>query len=374
MSKPKFIQPSRTFTMELKQRIDEYFETNNIAKTGNWQLFSKAIILMVAVVSIYVCLVVFRHGGWLGFAECMLLGFVAAGIGFNIMHDGGHGSFSQNKSLNKIASYTLDMLGASSFMWNMKHNVIHHTYTNIEGVDDDISAEPFIRMCESQPYFKMHKYQHYYIWALYSILYLFWVFVLDFKKYFTNKIGVIEISPMNLKDHLFFWACKVVYLFTFVLIPILSLHYGADMAWGASIGTWAIGYFTFVFTTGIVISIVFQLAHTVEHTHMVQAIPQDEGQAAIVEDEWTKHQIKTTANFATHNKIINWFTGGLNFQVEHHLFPRISHIHYPAISKIIKEVSANYDVTYNEYKYMYQAVISHIKYLKSMGAMPTNMA
>jgi linoleoyl-CoA desaturase len=159
-----------------------------------------------------------------------------------------------------------------------------------------------------------------------------------------------------------------------VLIPILSLHFGGDMAWGASFATWAIGYFTFVFTTGIVISIVFQLAHTVEHTHMVQAIPQDEGQAAIVEDEWTKHQIKTTANFATNNKVINWFTGGLNFQVEHHLFPRISHIHYPAISKIIKEVSAKYDVTYNEYKYMYQAVISHIKYLKSMGSMPTNMA
>jgi linoleoyl-CoA desaturase len=162
MSKPKFVQPSLTFTQELKMRINEYFETNQIAKTGNWQLFSKAIILILSVLAIYASLVFFKVGGGAGFALCILLGFVVAGIGFNIMHDGGHGSFSENKALNKMAAYTLDALGASSFMWNMKHNVIHHTYTNIEGVDDDISAEPFIRMCESQPYYKMHKFQHLY--------------------------------------------------------------------------------------------------------------------------------------------------------------------------------------------------------------------
>jgi linoleoyl-CoA desaturase len=354
MSKPKFVQPSLTFTQELKARINEYFEKNNIAKTGNWNLYSKAIILIVAVIAIYAALVFFKVGGIAGWSLCVLLGFVAAGIGFNIMHDGGHGSFSENKVMNKLASYSLDVLGASSFMWNMKHNVIHHTYTNIEGVDDDISAEPFIRMCKSQPYYKMHRYQHIYIWPLYSILYLFWVFVLDFKKYFSNKIGPIEISPMSTKDHLFFWGTKLVYLFTFIGFPMYQ------------VGTiaWVIGFFTFVLTTGVVISIVFQLAHTVEETEMVLA----EGTPPKVEDEWTKHQIKTTANFATHNKIINWFTGGLNFQVEHHLFPRISHIHYPAISKIIKEVCVKYDVKYNEYKYMYKAIGSHIRHLKSMGS------
>ena len=356
MSKPKFIQPSRTFTMELKQRVDEYFASNNIAKSGNWKLYSKAIILLAAVFAIYATLVIFKVGGTAGFGLCVLLGFVAAGIGFNIMHDGGHGSFSENKTMNKLASYTLEMLGASSFMWNMKHNVIHHTYTNIEGVDDDISAEPFLRMCGSQPYLKMHKYQHFYIWFLYSILYLFWVFVLDFKKYFTNKIGPIEISPMNTKDHLFFWGSKVFYLFTFVALPIYSVGFMA----------WLVGYCAFVFTTGVVISIVFQLAHTVEHTDMVLAV----GAPPTVEDEWTKHQIKTTANFATKNKVINWFTGGLNFQVEHHLFPKVSHVHYPAISKIIKEVCKNYDVKYSEYKYMYSAVLSHIRFLKAMGAGP----
>ena len=254
MSKPKFVQPSLTFTQELKARINEYFEKNNIAKTGNWNLYSKAIILIVAVIAIYAALVFFKVGGIAGWSLCVLLGFVAAGIGFNIMHDGGHGSFSENKVMNKLASYSLDVLGASSFMWNMKHNVIHHTYTNIEGVDDDISAEPFIRMCKSQPYYKMHRYQHIYIWPLYSILYLFWVFVLDFKKYFSNKIGPIEISPMSTKDHLFFWGTKLVYLFTFIGFPMYQV----------GIIAWVIGFFTFVLTTGVVISIVFKLAHTVE--------------------------------------------------------------------------------------------------------------
>ncbi|MFM2387928.1 MAG: hypothetical protein RL660_2685 [Bacteroidota bacterium] len=356
MPKPKFVQPSVTFTQELKRRIDAYFDDNNIDKTGNGKLFSKAVILASLLILTYVHLVFFTPVTWLAILETLLLSTVVAAIGFNIMHDGGHGSFSNNKVLNKVAAYSLDLLGGSSYMWNMKHNIIHHTYTNVEGVDDDIETQPWMRMSPTQKKMKMHKYQHVYFWFFYCLLYFAWIFQADFKKYFTQKIGSVELQKMKTKDHISFWAGKVLFASIFMVIPIAML----------GLKVWLIGFSIFLAFTGLLIAMVFQLAHTVEHTEMVAATPTDTN-VDIIEDEWTQHQLKTTANFATNNRIVNWFTGGLNFQVEHHLFPRISHVHYPAISKIIKQVCDEYDVRYNEYKRTRDAIVSHVRFLRYMG-------
>jgi linoleoyl-CoA desaturase len=357
MAKPKFIQKNLEFTHELKKRVDEYFTTNNIAKTGNFNLYSKAIIIFVVLIATYIHLVFFTPPVLWAVLECMLLGFATAAIGFNIMHDGGHGSFSTNKTVNKLAAHTLDLLGGSSFMWNMKHNIIHHTYTNVEGVDDDIEAQPYMRMSPGQKKHPLHKYQHFYCLGLYALLYFAWIFHTDYKKYFTNKIGPIDIQPMKREEHIAFWACKLTFVAVFMLTPMYFVGFG----------TWLAGFAIFLATTGVLISVVFQLAHTVEHCDMIVMEELDENK---IESEWTVHQLNTTANFATKNRIINWFTGGLNFQVEHHLFPRISHVHYPAISKIIKDTCDKYEIKYNEYNRMYDAFKSHLRFLKEMGVAP----
>jgi linoleoyl-CoA desaturase len=358
MNKPKFVQPSVTFTQALKKRIDAYFEDNEIVKTGNYKLFSKAIILACSLILVYVHLVFFTPPTWMAILETLVLSSIVAAIGFNIMHDGGHGSFSENKVLNRIAAHSLDLLGGSSFMWHSKHNIIHHTYTNVEGVDDDIATMPWIRMSPTQKKLKAHKYQHWYFWFFYCLLYFAWIFIADYKKYFTQKVGAIAIQKMEAKDHFSFWSGKVAFAIVFMLIPAYQLGLGA----------WALGFTIFLAFTGLLIAMVFQLAHAVEHTDMVPPIPAGVD-AHIIEDEWTQHQLKTTANFATNNRIVNWFTGGLNFQVEHHLFPRISHVHYPAISKIIKQVCAEYDVRYTEYKHTRDAIVSHVKFLRDMGSL-----
>jgi linoleoyl-CoA desaturase len=126
---------------------------------------------------------------------------------------------------------------------------------------------------------------------------------------------------------------------------------------------WLLGFLTVVLVAGFILSIVFQLAHTVEHTEFPSAImPSNK-----MPDEWAIHQIKTTANFATRSKLVCWLIGGLNFQIEHHLFPKISHIHYPAISRIIRQLCNEYGLSYIEYPYMLQAVVSHVTYLRKMG-------
>jgi linoleoyl-CoA desaturase len=353
MATPKFPKTPVSFHGELKKRISDYFSQKGKSPTGNRKLYIKAIVLLSLFAALYTHLVFFTPAiGW-AIAECVLFGCVIAAIGFNVMHDGAHGSFSRYKWINDMASNFANFLGASQHMWKSKHNIIHHTYTNIHGVDDDIEARPLLRLCEEQERYKIHKYQHFYFPAAYSLLYIYWIFVTDYKKYFSGKIGSTPLRKMTLKEHVSFWFYKVAHAFIFVALPIYI------------VGPlpWVIGFLSMGLVAGFVLSIVFQLAHTVEHTHF----PMPAEATGKMEDEWAIHQIKTTANFATRNKVISWFCGGLNFQIEHHLFPKISHVHYPQISKIIKQACQEFGIEYIEYEKMTTAIKSHVAYLKHVG-------
>ena len=353
MSTPKFPKTSASFHGELKKRIGEYFKQKGKAQTGNFRLFFKAGLLVVSYIAVYVHLVFFTPPAVWAIAECVLLGCLTAAIGFNVMHDGAHGSFSRYKWINSIASNFANFMGASQHMWKVKHNVIHHTYTNINGIDDDIEARPFLRLCDEQVHYKIHRYQHVYFWAAYSLLYLWWVFVTDYKKYFSGRIGAVALRKMTLSEHLEFWFYKLSHAFLFVALPIYLVGFTP----------WLIGFLIMSLVAGFVLSIVFQLAHTVEHTHF----PLPDNASNKMKDEWAIHQLKTTANFATRNSEVCWLVGGLNFQVEHHLFPKISHVHYPAISKIIKKACQEYGIEYIEYPKVRLAVASHIAFLRQMG-------
>ncbi|MBS1573778.1 MAG: acyl-CoA desaturase [Bacteroidetes bacterium] len=353
MPLPKFTNVAHSFHTELKNRINAYFEQNGKSTTGNYKLFAKAIILLLSFISLYVHLVFFTPAPVWAVLECLAFGGLIATIGFNVMHDGAHGSFSTSKMINHLAAFSLNVLGGSSFMWNMKHNIIHHAYTNVDGIDDDIDAKPFLRLCETQKFYKIHRFQHLYFWLTYSLLYLYWIFVSDYKKYFLQRIGPIPLKKMKLADHISFWGFKLLHLFLFVGLPIYVVGFEA----------WIIGFLVSGLFAGFVLSLVFQLAHTVEHT----SFPIPDHISGKMEDEWAIHQLKTTSNFATKNKLVSWLVGGLNFQIEHHLFPKISHIHYPAISKIVRQACREYGIEYLEHRWVYQAVFSHVAFLRQMG-------
>jgi linoleoyl-CoA desaturase len=353
MVTPKYGSATLSLHTTLKKRVNDYFENRQIDPTGNYKLYWKAAILLTSYIAIYIHLVFFPHIVWLAVIECLFLGLLTASIGFNVMHDASHGSFSKHPWVNRIAALTLDFMGASSLMWSTKHNVVHHAYTNIDGVDDDINAQPWLRLCQTQKRFMVHRYQHLYFWALYSLLYCFWIFFTDYKKYFSRKVGVVPIQGIKLKDHIQFWAFKALYPFVFILLPMYF--------WGVI--PWLVGYMIFAAVAGFTLSIVFQLAHTVEETSFPEAVQP----ANRVEDEWALAQLKSTANFATHNKFITWWLGGLNFQIEHHLFPKVSHVHYPAISRILRQTCLDLGVPYIEHRRMHLAVASHVSYLRKMG-------
>ncbi|MEO7263754.1 MAG: acyl-CoA desaturase [Ferruginibacter sp.] len=354
MQTPKFMNPQgSTFHQELKRRVSNYFTENNKQSTGNYTLYLKAVLLVTTYIALYIHLMFFTPVAWVAIIECILMGGLTAAIGFNVMHDGAHGSFSNSKMANKIATFSINMLGASGIMWHNKHNIIHHTYTNIDGVDDDIEIKPLLRMCSTQKKRKIHRFQHIYVWFLYTLLLLVWLFVTDYNKYFKKKVGSVPIKKMSAYDHFAFWAAKVGYAFMMIALPIYILGFVS----------WLVGFLVITMFAGFILSIVFQLAHTVEET----AFPTPLENSNKIENEWAIHQVETTANFATRNRLISWLVGGLNFQIEHHLFPKISHVHYPAISKIIKKTCAEFNVKYIEYRKMRDAIASHSNYLRKMG-------
>ncbi len=352
MSKVIFSRENISFSKTLKQRVDEYFKSNSLKFSGNSSLYSKTIILVSVAVAIYTAAVFGGLPTPVNILLCILMGFTLAAIGFNIMHDGGHGSYSSKPWINEMMVLSLNLMGGNAYLWKQKHNVAHHNFTNIEGLDDDIDLEPLLRVHDHNPLKGYHKFQHIYSWLLYAFTYLAWIFFLDFKKYFTGKIATMTFKKMDRKEHIIFWVSKALYIYMFIVVPIQML------GWVNAL----VGYAIVSGVTGIVISVVFQLAHIVEHSSF--PMPDDQNK---LKTNWDVHQLMTTVNFATKSKLVSWFVGGLNFQVEHHLFPKISHIHYPAISKIVRETCREFNIPYNEYRTVYDAVASHVRYLKVAG-------
>jgi len=358
MPKVSFNNSHPLFFADLKQSVDSYFSEHKIKKTGDYRLYLKTLVLIPAAVIIYT-LLLFRYpemGALSAILLCTVLGFILACIGFNVMHDACHGSYSSKKWVNELLGYSLNALGGNAFIWKFKHNIIHHTYTNVDGVDDDIAKSPLMRQCQTQKWVPAHRFQHIYVVLVYAISSFAWVSTMDFNKYFKRKVYTTPLQKMKWSDHVIFWISKLLYVLFYVLIPIYFL--------GA--GNWAIGFTLMHLSMGLTLAVVFQLAHVVEDIAFEKA----GADPVVIENEWAIHQVRTTANFSPSNAFISWFVGGLNYQIEHHLFPRISHVHYPALSKIVQQKCKEHHLTYHSNDTLWAAISSHFRMMKMLGQKP----
>jgi linoleoyl-CoA desaturase len=354
MLKYTFDSAKSTFFKNLKTKVDAYFVNKKLHPAGNGKLYIKSALQVLSAVLLYTILVFFTPGSVVSILLCIILGLNLAVIGFNIMHEGGHQTFSKYAWVNQVSAYFLNVLGGNTHYWKIKHNINHHTYTNVEGMDSDIDVKPFMRLHEAQPLHSYHRFQHLYWVLLYGISYLAWVFYEDFEKYCSGKVSPNnEQKRLSFKEHVIFWFTKMMFIAVYMIVPIITVGWLS----------WLVGFLIITFTCGVAISIVFQLAHVIEGTqfHVAGASESKDKQ------EWALHQITSTANFATSNRYLHWLLGGLNFQIEHHLFPRISHIHYPAISLLVKEACHESNIAYNEYSSMFKAIGSHLLHLRRLG-------
>lgn len=292
--------------------------------------------------------VLFSIGAWL------LMGLFTAFVGFNIAHDAVHGSVSSNKWINRILGYAFNIAGTNKYMWKIMHNVIHHTYTNIPGHDEDLEPVSLIRLSTDNKLKKIHRFQHLYAYALYSLTSLSWVFKKDYATFFRKKIGNYDNKNHPAREYVILIASKLFYYVVFLVLPII--YSGAP--WWLCLT----GFVAMHIIQGLTLAVVFQLAHVVEGPMFPK--PDETGN---MPENWTVHQLQTTANFSRKSFLAYWFFGGLNFQVEHHLFPEICHIHYPAIAPIVKQTAEEFGLEYQEYKTMWEAIKSHTRMLKYLG-------
>lgn len=344
------------FLITLRTRVENYFKSNNISKTANQEMVFKTILLSSVFIILYLTIIFHLfQSGIVNLLLCMLLGLFVALLGFNVGHDAVHGSYSKNPRVNKFLGYSFDLLGASSYMWNIAHNIVHHTYTNVPEHDDDIEPVFLIRLNPKKKRLWIHRFQHWYATFFYALTSLSWVIQKDFKQLFSKQIGKSYTKKeYPVKNIVYLFIGKVVYFFLFFVLPLIVLPF----SWWQIV----IGFVSLHIIEGITLAIVFQLAHVVEGPSFPE--PNENGQ---LETNWAVHQLYTTANFARNSKLATFLFGGLNFQIEHHLFPKVCHIHYPKLSEIVKQTATEFGLPYHENKTMWLAIKSHYRILKKLG-------
>ena len=347
---------SDRFLRELKLRVDAYFEQTGQSRRDCPQMYFKTATILVWFVSAYLLLLFLAPTWWISVPLAVVMGLALSAIGFNIQHDGGHKAYSDRQWVNRLMSMTIDMIGGSSYLWDIKHNSIHHTFTNIDGHDDDINVGALGRLSPQQPRYPFHRAQGVYLWFLYGFLAIKWNLFDDFYNVATGHIGPHKIPRPKGKDLAVFIGGKVVFFTLAFGIPTL-LH-----------PFWAVFgiYVVASFVSGVVMSCVFQLAHCVEEAAFPVAVSNSSGGVQI-ETAWAVHQVQTTVDFARGNRLLCWLLGGLNFQVEHHLFHKICHVHYPALSKLVEEVCEEFGIQYNAHRSFLSALGSHARFLIEMG-------
>ncbi len=350
---------SGQFFKTLNKRVNQYFKENRIKKTGNWKLHLKTVIMFTLFFGPYFLVLTLNLPNWANLLLTIVMGIGMAGVGMNVMHDGNHGSYSNKKWVNKLMGGSMYVLAGNVYNWQVQHNVLHHTYTNIQDHDEDLDAGRVLRFSKHAKWKKHHRFQHYYSIFLYGLMTFNWALTSDFKRmarYMKGKLAYGKL-PSAFVNWSTLVMTKLLYVLVWLVIPFIFL----DIAWYKIL----LGFFIMHYVAGVILSVIFQLAHVVDDAQT--PLPDNTG---TMKNSWAIHQLATTVNFGTKNRIMNWYSGGLNHQVEHHIFPNISHVHYTKISKIVKQTAKEFNLPYNEYKSTRKAIISHFKHLKELGKKP----
>lgn len=343
----------KQFVVTLRKNVNDYFKENNISTKANTTMVIKTIVLVSLYIVPYILVLSISMSSWLALGLSLLMGIGIAGVGMGVMHDACHGAYSKKHWVNNLLSGSLYLLGSNVLNWKIQHNVLHHTYTNIAGLDEDINTKGPIRLAEQAPLKWYHKYQFIYAFIFYGLMTLT-MLTNDFTRLFQyNKAGLVKSQNKKVtNEYIKMLFRKVVYLSAILGLPIWL----TDFTWYQIL----FGFFIMHWVASIILSFVFQMAHVVEGAE--QPFPQSE-----LDTEWHVHQLKTTSDFARNSKLLSWYVGGLNYQIEHHLFPNICHIHYPQLAPIVEKTAKEFNIPYNLKPSFNSALLSHIERLKELG-------
>lgn len=361
MKKTRFIASDKAeqqFAAALRKNVNQYFKENGISPKANSAVVFQTLNMLALYIAPFVLVLTVPMAGWLAWLMSILAGVGLAGIGMCVMHGGAHDAISGKKWINALLGGTMNLLGNSVLTWKVQHNMLHHTFTNISGLDRDIATKGPIRLSEHTQLKAINRFQYIHAFFFYGMMTLS-MMIKDFSQLFDyHKQGILEKQKVNFGLALTkMILIKIVHFAIFIGLPLMF----TDFAWWQIL----IGWFTMHWTGGFILSVIFQLAHVVEGVD--QPVPSAEG---LIENDWVVHELHTTANFARNNHLLNWYIGGLNFQIEHHLFPNICHIHYPKIAPIVEATAKEYGIPYILKPTLWDAIVSHVRKLKELGHVP----
>lgn len=346
----------RGFRKTLNGRVDTYLRENRLAARDLPAMYVKTAIALAWWLGAYLLLLLGGFPPLVNLLLCIFFAFAIASIGFNVMHDANHRGYSDSPRVNKLMSLSAEMIGMSGFRWRTKHNVWHHTYTNIQGYDDDVETYGLMRLTPQEPWKPLHRLQPWYFWVIYSFIAFDFV-IRDFMMAVVGRSDANHVYPkMGAADHVTFWLGKAFHFGVMIGIPLLAFPWWQVL----------IGYTVTMLTVGLLLGVVFQLAHICPEA----AFPVPVGDPEHIEDEWAIHQVATTADFAPRNAVLNWYIGGLNYQVEHHLLPHICHLNYPRLAPIVAQTCAEYGVRYNCHPTWRSAFRAHWRELRALARRP----
>jgi len=344
----------KEFTQTLRGKVHDYFKERQLSTRANKWMYAKSLFFLLIVISLYsLMLSGWAQGIWF-FVVYLFLGFMSGCAAMNIAHDALHGAYFKNKYNNRLVGFVMDILGGSSFYWKYGHTVQHHLFTNVDGQDVDINASFLLRLCPHQKRYVFHRFQHIYAPLLYSVNLIRWIYFSDYKRVVLAFRDRQEQPKFSWAEILALLGFKLLHIVLFLGLPLLLLPF----PWWQVV----LGYLGFLAVLGFTMTLVFQLAHIVEEVDY----PMPDGTGHI-EDNFIHHQLITTTNFANRSRWICFLFGGLNFQVEHHIFPQICHIHLAKISRIVRETAREFQMPYHENRTFLSAVWSHFGMLRKLG-------
>jgi linoleoyl-CoA desaturase len=356
----KFASQHAEFFATLSQRVNQYFTSRGIERTANGEMVFKTFFMFSLYFVPFALLlsgVAPTLGGQLVLWSAM--GFGMAGIGLSIMHDANHGAYSKKPWVNNLLGLSLNLVGGHAVNWRVQHNVLHHTYTNVHDVDEDISPRGVLRMGPESKWRAMHRFQHLYAWFFYGLMTLVWVLAKDFFRLLKyQREGLLKKQKTTpAREWTVMILTKIIYFSYIFGLPMIIL--------GLPFWQVLVGFLLMHYIAGFILAIIFQPAHVVEGT----AYPEPDAKGNL-ENNWAIHQLHTTTNFGHRHRVFSWYVGGLNYQVEHHLFPNICHVHYRAIAPIVEQTAREFGLPYKSKETFLDAVVAHAAQLKLMGQKP----
>lgn len=349
---------SSDFARTLNSRINSYFTDRGISKHANAHMIFKSILS----VSLWIFTFVLIMTDWFSPVGLIVMyvihGFTQLFMTYNISHDANHKAYSSNQIVNKVLACTFDLVGINSYMWRLLHNTSHHTFVNVQGKDSAITSDKLLRFAPDETWSPLHRYQHVYAPFVYTLATLEWVLVKDFN-YFINKknYGNLRVEKHPLKEWVFLIATRLFYFGYILVIPMIFL----SVPWYVII----IGFVLMHAFIGFHISLIFQPCHITLESEYPNA--DEEGNLT---SDYINHVFSTTCDFSRTKPFRTWMLGGLNLHIIHHMNSSICHVHYPALTEILRETAREFGLQYREFETVADAFRVHLRMLKKLGQPP----